>query len=188
MSDESRIIKHLKKKLPPHIVEHSLRVATIAQNIAASEGADEELCYFAGLLHDLGYQKGFKNHAEAGAEIVRDFLNKQKIVPEMQEEIIIAVRTHTYKPDPSTLEGWVLADADTIERIGPIGIHRFYINALYWSKLEPENLLEYFDVLLDSTKNLYTATAKRFARKDIAFLKDFVQRLEDDMTIEQEEE
>ncbi|MFA6511920.1 MAG: HD domain-containing protein [Patescibacteria group bacterium] len=187
MSGEDKILKHLRKKLPEHVVEHSLRVAVIAENLAQKEGADEEICYVAGLLHDLGYEKDFKNHALKGAELAREFLQKNNIAQEIQEEVIIAIRTHQLDPEPSTLEGWIISDADIIERIGPLGIHRSYINALYWSKLEPEELLDYFDAVLESTNDLYTATAKRFARKDIAYLKDFINRVEDDATTGEDE-
>lgn len=186
MSGEEKILKHLKKRLPGHVVEHSLRVATIAENIARTENADEEICYVAGLLHDLGYEKGFKDHAQSSAELARDFLRKNNIAPDIQEEIIIAIRTHLLNPKPSTPEGWIISDADIIERIGPLGIHRTYINALYWSKLEPEELLDYFDAVLESTNELSTATARRFARKDIAYLKDFINRVEDDSSIDEE--
>lgn len=185
MSDEQKIIRHLKKKLPEHIVEHSLRVATIAQNLAAEEDADEDICFLAGLFHDLGYQKGIAGHAKTGAELAEKFMEKHKLFPRIREEILLAVRTHMLDPKPETLEGWIVSDADSIERIGPIGIHRSYIGGLHWAGVAPEEMPEYLRAALESAKDLYTRTAKDFARKDIAYMKQFLKRLEEDSAVEE---
>lgn len=187
MSDEEKIIKHISKKLPGHVAEHSLRVATIAQNIANEEGADEDICYVAGLLHDLGYEKGFKNHAETGAKLAADFLKKEGLYSNLREEIVIAIRTHLLDPEPTSLEGWIVSDADIIERIGPLGIHRMYIGALYWNQLEPEDAIEYLDHALETADHIHTPTARKFARKDITYFRDYLRRVEEDSTIEEKQ-
>jgi putative nucleotidyltransferase with HDIG domain len=185
MNEEKKIRKYLEKQLPDHVVDHCRRVAVIAQNLAEEEGANEEVAYAAGLLHDIGYSKGFENHAQSGAGLARKFLEKEGLYPAECEEIIMAVATHQLQPEPASLEGWIVSDADIIERIGPVGIHRMYIAGLYWLKLPPEELLEVLDQALESTEDLHTPTAKRYAHKDIAYLKAYIERLEEDLATEE---
>ena len=187
MSREERVIKkHLEKHLPPFVVLHSLRTAVIAQNIAAEENADEDVAYFGGLIHDLGLEKGIANHAVNGVDIARKLFEKNHIFPDIEDVLLEIIHTHLLEPEPRTAEGWIVSDADIIERIGPLGIHRLYVNALHLSKLAPEDMLGYLEQALETTAQIHTATARSFAKKDTQYLKTFIERLEEDADVEDE--
>ncbi|HEY3401387.1 MAG TPA: HD domain-containing protein [Geothrix sp.] len=115
-----------------HDLGHILRVARLAGDLAAEEGADPETCIAAALLHDLVYRP--KNHPESSltarmaADLVPQWCRETKGLESRAEAIAAAVATHSWSGGqaPASLEAAVVQDADRLEALGAIGIARVF--------------------------------------------------------------
>lgn len=119
-----------------HDWEHTERVYRLCMHIGRVEGADLEVLAIAAYLHDIGRaiqdtSKGTLCHAEQGARIAEEILEKHSMPPEKKENIIHCIISHRYRNShhPQTLEAKVLFDADKLDAIGAVGIARAYLFA-----------------------------------------------------------
>jgi uncharacterized protein len=115
-----------------HDLGHVLRVARMAGEIAAEEGADVEVCVAAALLHDLVYLP--KNHPDSSrsaalaAAMVAEWCAFDPGLAAKAGAIAHGVEAHSFSGalEPETLEAKVVQDADRLEAIGAIGIARAF--------------------------------------------------------------
>ncbi len=115
-----------------HDLGHILRVAKLAERIAAEEGAQADVCLAAALLHDLVYRP--KNHPESpltarlAAELVPQWCRETPGLETHAEAVAAAVASHSWSGGgiPAGLEAAVVQDADRLEALGAIGIARVF--------------------------------------------------------------
>lgn len=115
-----------------HDLGHILRVARLAERIAAEEGADAEVCLAGALLHDLVYRP--KNHPESpltaslAAALVPQWCRETPGLETKAGAVAAAVASHSWSGggDPASLEAEVVQDADRLEAIGAVGIARVF--------------------------------------------------------------
>ena len=115
-----------------HDLAHVLRVARLAEEIAAAEGADIETSVAAALLHDLVYLP--KNHPDSprsaalAAEMVPEWCAFDAGLASRAAAIAHCVEAHSFSGGvaPRTLEAKVVQDADRLEALGAIGIARCF--------------------------------------------------------------
>lgn len=187
-----------------HDWRHVERVRNVALCIARREKANREIVEVAALLHDIGRKeemesKGAICHAEKGALMTRDILEKLRIDQETIEAVAHCVASHRYRKGniPETLEAKVLFDADKLDSIGAIGIARDFLFAgnagsgnLYtgnenrlaktgkdYSYTEEDSaVLEYEVKLKFVAGKMMTKTGKKIARERHLFMKNFFDR------------
>lgn len=187
-----------------HDWRHVERVRNVAFHIAKREGADREIVEAAALLHDIGRKeemesKGAICHAEKGAVMARDILEKLGIDKEAIEAIAHCVASHRYRKGniPETLEAKVIFDADKLDSIGAVGVARDFLFAgnagsgnLYtgnekrlaktgkdYSYTEEDSaVLEYEVKLKFVAGKMMTKTGKKIARDRHLFMKQFFDR------------
>ena len=115
-----------------HDLGHILRVARLADRLAAEEGADRDVCVAAALLHDLVYRP--KNHPESpltarlAADLVPAWCRETPGLEAKAEAVAAAVASHSWSGGeaPASLEAEVVQDADRLEALGAIGIARVF--------------------------------------------------------------
>ncbi len=131
-----------------HDLGHILRTARLAQQLAQEEGADQETCVAAALLHDLVYRP--KNHPESpltaqmAAELVPLWCHETPGLEDRATAVATAVESHSWSGGgtPATLEAAVVQDADRLEALGAIGVARVFatgasFGAGLWHPLDP---------------------------------------------------
>ena len=129
--DEKRILADIRARLGDHRYEHSLNVAASAKALAEKYGGDTEVCYVAGLLHDVLKEQPRDEtleffsqngivltelemsapklwHAVAGAAYIK------KYYPELPDAAADAVRYHTTGKADMSIEEKILFTADFI--------------------------------------------------------------------------
>ena len=129
--DEEKILADVRSHLGDYRYNHSLCVAKSAKALAEKYGGEPEICYVAGLLHDILKeqnetdaleffrennieltvleQKAHKLwHAISGAAYVR------KYYPELPDEVSLAIRYHTTGREGMTINEKILFTADFI--------------------------------------------------------------------------
>jgi uncharacterized protein len=132
----ARLRAHLAAEAFPrdaaHDLGHILRVARLALDMAAEEGADPEVCVAAALLHDLVYRP--KNHPESpltarmAADLVPQWCRETPGLEARAEPVAEAVASHSWSGGqaPGSPEAAVVQDADRLEALGAIGIARVF--------------------------------------------------------------
>ncbi|MGD0819751.1 MAG: HD domain-containing protein [Desulfomonilia bacterium] len=190
---------HFEDAKYSHDWEHTERVYKLCMHIGAIEGADLDVLAISAFLHDIGRThqdkaKGSICHAEKGADMAREMLEKYPIPHEKKENIIHCVLTHRYRNShvPETIEAKVLFDADKLDAIGAVGIARAYLFAgevgavLHNPHAIPEQTKPYskddtgyreYRVKLSRIKDkMLTSEGKRMAQERHAFMEDFFER------------
>jgi len=190
---------HFEDAKYSHDWEHTERVYKLCMHIGAIEGADLDVLAISAFLHDIGRThqdkaKGSICHAEKGADMAREMLEKYPIPHEKKENIIHCVLTHRYRNShvPETIEAKVLFDADKLDAIGAVGIARAYLFAgevgavLHNPHAIPEQTKPYskddtgyreYRVKLSRIKDkMLTWEGKRMAQERHAFMEDFFER------------
>lgn len=187
-----------------HDWKHVERVRSLALRIAKEEKVDSKVVEAAALLHDIGRKEEMESrgaicHAEKGAIIARDILEKLGIDQASIEAIVHSVRSHRYRKGniPETLEAKVLFDADKLDSIGAIGIARDFLFAgnagsgnLYTGNerrlaktgkdysytQEDSAILEYEVKLKFVAGKMLTKTGKKIARDRHLYMRRFFDR------------
>lgn len=193
-----------------HDLHHFKRVWRTAQRIMQAEQAlqpDPLIILTAAYFHDFISLP--KNHPDAAqssrlcADTVSTLLKEN--FPDFPEEKIPGVRhaihAHSFsaKVTPETPEAMILQDADRMEAIGAIGIARVFYTAglLHKDLFEPDDplatnrplddkqyALDHFrQKLLKLPALMNTATGRAMADDHAAYLKDFMDRMYVEVTV-----
>lgn len=182
-----------------HDWEHSRRVYNLCMHIGQAEGADMEVLQIAAYLHDVGRShqdesEGTICHAEKGAQIATELLDKYPISTEQKASIIHCIRSHRFRGDcpPQSLEAKILFDADKLDSIGAIGIARAFqfageVGAKFHNpNARPEKTRPYteedtgyreFKLKLSKIRDrMLTAEGRRMAEERHAFMEVYFER------------
>lgn len=120
-----------------HDFDHVLRVAHLAAQIAAAEGADLTVVQLAALLHDLptlpelDVDHRVAHHLRA-AEAARQLLAARGADAALVAQVAHCIEAHRFRDRrvrPQTLEAQCLYDADKLDAIGAIGVARAFAYA-----------------------------------------------------------
>jgi len=119
-----------------HGPDHTERVHKTVLHIGRMMDASLDILSAAALLHDIGRQfetekQGGVCHAEKGAELAKEILQKLEFSEAFIVEVTHCIETHRYRGDkvPETLEAKILFDADKLDSIGAVGIGRAFLFA-----------------------------------------------------------
>lgn len=168
-------------QLPAHNWAHSYRDTLNAMVIGEAEQADMTIVLPAITMHDIGFLYGAtgKTHSAVGAARLGDYLRESNVVyPEEQlHKIADCIRTHKgsmHNEQPGSLEAKVVADADLLDKFGPVGVYQ-HIRTFTEFNQPLEVTLERGQDILKLT--LETDTGRRLAERGRQFVVDFFQTL-----------
>jgi uncharacterized protein len=126
------IKKKFEKEGSGHDWWHLCRVWQLSKHIASSEkGADMLIVELAALLHDIADHKFHGGDTEIGAveagKWLRSIRAEQRVVKHVEEIVRhISFISSKQKSQLSTIEGYIVHDADKLDAIGAIGIARVF--------------------------------------------------------------
>lgn len=115
-----------------HEFSHVERVYNLATKIAKEEKADLDIVRAASLLHDIARSKEDKKeincHAEEGAKMAKEFLEKTDFSKEKIKGVTNCIRVHRYSLNLKAMskEEQILQDADQLDALGAIAIARIF--------------------------------------------------------------
>ena len=188
-----------------HGCEHVHRVYHLALYLAEQEHADGLIVGMAALLHDLGRttRGPTRSHAERSAQLSKKLLASYDLPYETQHAILHAILAHSYRHgiETATLEARVLYDADRLDSLGASGVMRWAMTAKHgrWPEIKtyhPDDpfalwrvpdgqhylLDRFFTKLLHLNEAMTTATGRTMAERRIAFLRLYLQELQQELT------
>lgn len=187
-----------------HGWEHVYRVYHLALRLAEQEQADGFIVGMAALLHDLGRTTGgpTRLHAERSVVLATELLAPYDLPPDTLNAILHAILAHNYRRGipPETLEARVLYDADRLDSLGASGVMRWAmaVGRRRWPETRtyhPEDpfatgrvpdakhylLDRFYTKLLKVPEIMTTATGRAMAVRRIAFLRLYLQELEQEL-------
>lgn len=176
--------KEQMAKLGLHAWPHIKRVLHLCEVISELEGqnvaVDLDVVKVAALLHDvakyLEKEGGSSDHGDVGAVMAENFLKSVGFGEEKIKHVCHAIRVHTHREEPTSIEAKILHDADFIDKLGAVGIATIFIKACLTNKTI-EEVAEAFEsetpkqsyvakhIRWLKNPHLYTKTAQEIARK-----------------------
>lgn len=185
-----KMIEYSKERIgsdPVSGLDHVQRVLRWCETIGEKEGANLEVLRASAILHDIAVSQGRAIHAEAGAEMTHEFLQSIGVPDEKIRAIIEVIRGHSRYggPEPTTLEGFILRDADMLDFIGAVGIVRAILRDFQAGKYhgDPETVPEMIQSLKDRVEDkFYTKIARQTAHALFKFMDQFIERLRNELT------
>ncbi len=148
----------------------------------------EEFVVLAGAwLHDVGLINGNKNHATRGKNIVSTILRFLDIDSATREKIEHCVESHDAGSDAhdtrinaETIEAKIVHDADTLDKMGPLGFFRHVWKLSVENLIStPEDLFAFVSRHLQERRaNLYLETSRKLANRYAVTLETFLQEKE----------
>lgn len=187
-----------------HDLDHTERVYNLCLRIGKEENVDMEIIKLAAILHDIGREEedrlnGKICHAERGAILARQILEKHNVEENKITKITHCIETHRFRGDriPQSKEAKVLFDADKLDSIGAVGIGRTFLFAgevgarLHNKEVDIEKTKPYtvedtgyreFVVKLSKIKDkMLTSEGKRIAEERHDFMVKFFDRLNEEV-------
>lgn len=188
---------------PAHDRLHVRRVAALAAQIGAAEGARREVVVPAALLHELfSYPKKHPNSALSGehcAAMAENVLHEEGYPAAQTLAICECIRVHSYSRGivPPGLDAQVLQDADRLDALGAIGIARCFATGTTMQRpfYNPDDpfchariaddgaytLDHFYRKLLRLPETLHTQMARKMAQPRAAFLHVFLSQLAEEL-------
>ena len=183
-----------------HDWQHTERVYNLCMHIGKAVDVDLEVLKLAALFHDIGREDQDKAngkicHAEKGARLAREIMEKHSMDRGKIEEVVHCIECHRFRGDsiPQSEEAKVLYDADKLDSIGAVGIGRAFLFAgevgaylhnvgVDIDKTEPytkeDTAYREFSVKLRKVRDkMLTDEGKRIAEERHAFMEEFFERL-----------
>jgi uncharacterized protein len=188
-----------------HDWHHIRRVWLLARQIAAKEGADQDVVELAALLHDIADWKFHGGDDSKGPQEAERLLKQEGASQPLIDQVVDIVATVSFKgagvaSAMKTLEGKCVQDADRLDAIGAIGIARCFAYGGHAGRLmhDPEvppvlhataeayksakgpSLNHFYEKLFLLKDRMNTATGRAMAEERHRYMEDFVARFLDE--------
>jgi len=160
-----------------HCFDHVIRVIWWCLFLSKKEKADLSILLPAAILHDIGKFKGAGgSHAKTSYRMCRSFLKKYDYNENEIKKIAEVILAHSvqYYRKQRTIEGKVMFDADKLDAVNAIGLHRWVFEYSTNGRHDVTIRKILIDVKKwkhDAGKNpFYTKTGKRIGYKGVQYI------------------
>jgi len=160
---------------------HLFRIVKKAKELARNYEADASIIEAGALLHDTNLEKTITGSTLENKEKVQKFLEELEISKTDEQKIIHCIEAHDGKIPAKTIEAKIVHDADTLEKMGPLGIIRetWKRSQAGWNT---EKIIEHLKTHLKNRESkLYTEEAKEKAKKCNIVLENFFKTIDEQM-------
>ena len=187
-----------------HDISHVERVAANVARLSAEESANAWVTLPAAWLHDcVAVAKDSPLRAQGSrlaAQAAVDFLAETDYPAELLPEVYHAIEAHSYSADipTRTLEAQVVQDGDRLDSLGAVGIARCllvggHLNRPLFSRIDPFceqrepddgrfTLDHFYAKLLKLPATMKTRAGRAEAQRRAAYMKDYLDRLRQEMS------
>lgn len=174
--------------LPEHRMEHTLLVLRNSLMLAANRKVNLDVIALSAILHDIAfYSSERREHADEGAKIAEKYLKEHGYPNDIVDKVVHAIKVHAGPLvfSPRSMEAKILQDADTIDKVGALGITTFL---LYYGskKMMPKQAFE--ELKRDMPKRLRwyyktmnTPKGKKIVGERCNYIRTFIKKLQKEM-------
>lgn len=209
MDEKIKKLKDIIAAIPSssdHDLEHTIRVYNLCLHLAKGEkDVNGNVLEAAAMLHDIAREEENNNpeldHALLGAEMAGLILKDFDFTSEEIENIKHCISAHRYRNGikPKTIEAKILFDADKLDATGAIGVARAMTwvgrnnTQIYTNPEQTKLAIEKKSKTTDSPQTefevkikkigekMFTDSGKKIAIERIAYFKNFLDRLEQEI-------
>jgi HD superfamily phosphodiesterase len=145
--------------------QHLFRVNAITKKLSSNENVRRDICEAGAWLHDSGLAENIKGDALCNKAKVIKFLESINVGKNDIEEVLKCIASHDGIVTAQTKEAKIVHDADTLDKMGPLGVIRetWKRSQMGWTSDEiVKHLKEHINKRFN---NLYTEKAKIIAKK-----------------------
>ena len=211
MELENKIINFLRKEMvnnkdAAHDLGHLTRVAEKSKHIHKYEGGNLDVIIISSYFHDIvslpkdslirHYSSTFA--AQKTIKILKEHF--KEISASLYGQISDVIRSHSHSSGikPITIEAKIVQDADRLDALGAIGLARvFYVagavgQRIYneedpfamWRSLDDKKyaLDHFYTKLLRLPDTINTTEGKNMAKKRVAYLSGYIEKLKEEIT------
>ena len=164
-----------------HDYEHHIRfVARDAERLARAEGAHEDVCWTAAMLHELGLVGGREGHDGRTPGMAESFLRSRDANAAEAISVVKVLHgyhTHNVLQHP-TREEKCVHDANERHAVGPNGFLRVFSDMIHvLDKLPRREAMQKLPEYLERRPDLFqTRTGRKMAEQDMPLLREFIRR------------
>jgi len=165
-------------------MEHTLLVLKNSLMLAANRKINLDVVALSAILHDVAfYSPERKEHAAEGAKIAEEYLSEHGYPSGLAEQVAHAIKVHAGPLvfSPRSLEAKILQDADTIDKVGALGITTFL---LYYGSKRMVSQQAVDELNKDMQKRLRwyyrtmnTPVGKRIVGEGCDYIRTFIKKL-----------
>lgn len=123
LQDSIRHAKEILNEIPDSFhggLVHSKKVSEIAQEILKFDpDANKDVVITASWWHDTGRLYGNEGHEKRSAQLAYKDLLKRGVNEKFCRNVYLAIAHHRFDMKPTTLEGYILKDADKLSLLDP---------------------------------------------------------------------
>lgn len=179
--------------------EHSLRVASLAREIARAEGLHEEALAVACLLHDIAYavltpDDDWREHGRMGARMARPFVESLGFAPADEADVLAGIALHVDMradfPCEKTVTARSVCDCDNIDRFD-VFRQPLVLREARFDELTTDERIAFAEARIRHAGEaadfpLATAAARALWTDRLAFQKEYFRRLKAQLEREKE--
>lgn len=191
--------KEQMSKLGVHGWPHVRRVQRLCSKLSSQvKAVNSEVVEVAALLHDVGKfaekENNAVDHGRVSAEMAEKFLNSIKFDKDRLVAVCHAIRVHTHRSEPHSIEAKILHDADFLDKMGAVGVATLFIRAClvdttieeaaeFWRNPSRESFVGLHALWLQKP-HFYTRMAKNLAERRNRIVGVFFEQLEREIELE----
>jgi uncharacterized protein len=167
--------------------EHTLMVLNSGLLLAKEEKARIDVVALAAIFHDVSYYTtSYKEHGHEGAKYAMEYLRKKSYPNELVADVSYAIDVHVGEMNPKTMEAKIIQDADTLDKVGAVGVALILLNAgagrLLFRDAIDKYKTDYVSKLDFMIKSIWTKKAQGIMSERTTYLANFFRQLESELT------
>ena len=197
------IVKRFKENVGGHELSHTERVYNLGSIFAKKEKADSDIVKAAAFLHDVARMKEEKGeikcHAEEGAKMAREILEKTDFPKDKIAGVSECIRTHRYSKNlkAETKEAEIIQDADRLDALGAVCIARIFSHGgkngrpihnpdikpreFYDGSAATSSINHFYEKILKIKPEMFnTESARKIAKHRYKFVENFIKEFLDE--------
>lgn len=153
--------------------KHLFRVVKLAKDIGENLNVDCTIVESGAWLHDTNLEKTIMGSTLENKDKIIRFLKKINVSESDQKKIIHCIEAHDGRIPAKTIESKIIHDADTLDKMGPLGIVRetWKRSQLGWNT--EKIIMHLIKHIKKREQKLYLEKSKIIAKKLNSILKDF---------------
>jgi HD superfamily phosphodiesterase len=160
---------------------HLFRIVKIAKELAAKYDVDISIVEAGAWLHDTNLEKTVTGSTMENKDKLLEFFESIEIHKEDQQKILHCIEAHDGRVPAETIEAKIVHDADTLEKMGPLGVIRET-----WKRAQigwnTEKIIEHLKTHLEKRESrLHTTDAKERAKRLNEKLKSFFETIDNQL-------
>src|SRR3989339_656160 len=157
---------------------HLFRIVKIAKELATKYNVNISIVEAGAWLHDTNLEKTVTGSTLENKGKLLEFFESIELSKEDQQKILHCIEAHDGRFPAETMEAKIVHDADTLEKMGPLGVIRET-----WKRAQigwnTERIIKHLKIHLKKRESkLYTTEAKEQAKRLNEKLKSFFETVD----------